>query len=285
MKDEVGRIAGASVVSLEHVEGRGYTHAGRHRAFLDDGRTVFVKSAVDELTAGWLLVEIAVFTGVRGSFMPVFLGHAEHDGLPFVVLEDLGDAHWPPPWREGDVQAVKEALAEIAACDPPAGLERVPREELAHEWRVVERDPDPFLSTGLCSREWLDAYLPALRDASERAPFEGGGLLHFDVRSDNIALRDGRAVLVDWNWACAGNALLDLVAWAPSLFLEGGPVPEDVVDGDGVAEIAAAVAGFWAARAGLPPFPRAPRLRPLQRDQLSVVLPWACRSLGLPSPG
>jgi hypothetical protein len=285
MQDQVERIAGAGVVSLEHVEGRGYTHAGRHRAFLDDGRTVFVKSAVDELSAGWLRAEIEIYTRVGGSFLPEFHGHTEHQGLPLLVLEDLGRAHWPPPWRGGDVDAVKRALAEIAETPPPAGLERVPRDTLAFEWREVERDPAPFISAGLCTRAWLAAHLPALRDAAERAPFDGSALLHLDVRSDNIALRGGRAVLVDWNWACTGNALLDVVAWAPSLHTEGGPPPEEVVDGEGVAEIAAALAGFWAARVGLPPPPTGPRVRAVQREQLTVALPWAARALGLPDPG
>jgi hypothetical protein len=284
MHEQVERIVGARVVSLEHVEGRGYTHAGRHRAFLDDGRTVFVKSAVDELSAGWLRVEITVYSSLRGSFLAEFHGSADHDGLPLLVLEDLGDAHWPPPWRDGDIEAVKRALAEIAATRPPHGLERVPRNTLAYEWREVERNPAPFLTAGLCTRDWLDEHVVALRDAAERAPFEGGDLLHLDVRSDNIALRDGRAILVDWNWACSGNARLDAVAWAPSLHAEGGPVPEDVVRGEGVAEFASALAGFFAARVGLPPPATAPRVRVVQREQLRVALPWACRVLGLAEP-
>jgi len=285
MHARIEEVVGARVTRLEHVQGRGYTHAGRHRAFLADGRTVFVKSAVDDLSAGWLRTEIAVYTALRGSFLPEFHGWAEHDGLPLIVLEDLGDAHWPPPWREGDVDSVKRALADIAATAPPAGLERVPRDTLAFEWREVERDPEPFLSLGVCTRAWLDEHLPALREAAERAPFDGGELLHLDVRSDNIALRNGGAVLVDWNWACAGNALLDVVAWAPSLHLEGGPRPEDVVDGEGVAEFASALSGFFAARAGLPPPETAPRVRAGQRRQLAIALPWASRALGLPGPG
>jgi hypothetical protein len=285
MQEQIEQIAGARLVSLERVEGRGYTHAGRHRAFLADGRTVFVKSAVDELSAGWLRAEIAVYSSMCGSFLPEFHGHGEHDCLPLLVLEDLGVAHWPPPWRSGDVDAVKRALAEIAATTPPVGLERVPRDTLAFEWREVERDPEPFLSVGLCARAWLAAHLPALRSAAERAPFHGSALLHLDVRSDNIALRDGRAVLVDWNWACTGNPLLDVVAWAPSLHAEGGPPPEEVTEGEGVAELAAALAGFWAARVGRPPPPTGPRVRDVQREQLTVVLPWAARALGLPAPG
>jgi hypothetical protein len=284
VRSEIEGIVGARVVGLERVEGGGYTLAGRHRAFLDDGRTVFVKSAVDDLSAGWLRTEIRVYTALRGGFLPVFHGWAEHDGLPLIVLEDLGDAHWPPPWRDGDVEAVKQALLELANTPVPDGIEPLPRADLAHEWREVERDPDPFLSTGLASRAWLHENLPVLREAAERAPFEGDDLLHLDVRSDNLAFLDGRAVLFDWNWACVGNAMLDVVAWAPSLFHEGGPAPEELVSGPGIAELAAALAGLWAARVGLPPPPTGPRVREGQRRQLGVALPWACRLLGIADP-
>jgi hypothetical protein len=92
-------------------------------------------------------------------------------------------------------------------------------------------------------------------------------------------------MLVDWNWACVGNATLDLVAWAPSLHNEGGPTPDELVSGPGVAGFAAALAGFWASVVGLPPPPTAaPRVRDHQRRALGIVLPWACRLLGIPEP-
>ena len=47
-------------------------------------------------------------------------------------------------------------------------------------------------------------------------------------------------------------------------------------------ECAAVVAGFFASKAGLPPIPVVPRLRPMQRMQLQAALPWAVRALDLP---
>src|SRR3954451_16169831 len=178
MRREIEGIVGAPVVRLEHVEGRGYTHAGRHRAVLDDARTVFVKSAVDDLSAGWLRTEIRVYTSMHGSFMPVFHGWAEHEGLPLIVLEDLGDAHWPPPWRDGDIDAVRLALRELAATPVAEGIGPVRTADLAHEWREVERNPEPFLSTGVADRRWLDENVEALGAASENAPLGGGQVRH-----------------------------------------------------------------------------------------------------------
>ncbi|MGH3665185.1 MAG: phosphotransferase [Egibacteraceae bacterium] len=129
---------------------------------------------------------------------------------------------------------------------------------------------------------WLDANLPSLLAASARAVLAGDALLHGGVRSDNVCLRADRTVLVDWNWACRGNPAFDLVAWAPSLRLEGGPPPEWVAGGE--LELAALVAGYFAAKAGLPPPHRGSAARDVQHRQLRVALPWACQELGLPPP-
>src|SRR5207302_5996716 len=117
---------------------------------------------------------------------------------------------------------------------------------------------------------------------AEEAPLEGDDLLHFDVRSDNLCFVGGRAVLVDWNLACRGNGWFDVAFWLPSLRLEDGPQPWEVLPDAGA--LAAVVAGFFAARAGLPPPSGAPTVREFQLRQLEVALPWATRELGHAPP-
>jgi aminoglycoside phosphotransferase (APT) family kinase protein len=97
------------------------------------------------------------------------------------------------------------------------------------------------------------------------------------VRSDNLCFREGRAVLVDWNWASLANPETDVAAWLPSLRVEGGPPPWEVLSGAGA--LAAWVAGVWAAVVGLPPPATAPNVRDLQRRQLAVALDWIDREL------
>jgi aminoglycoside phosphotransferase (APT) family kinase protein len=175
------------------------------------------------------------------------------------------------------------ALDELHATPPPAGLPLMADErEWLNGWELVAEDAEPLLSTGLCSRPWLEQALPTLLETGRTCALEGDSFLHLDVRSDNLCLRDGRAVLVDWNLAHVGNPLLDVVAWLPSLKLEGGPEPwELVADSQG---FAALLAGFFAARAGLPPPPTAPRVREFQLRQAEVALPWAAGELELPPP-
>ena len=276
-----GRVATASAV------GGGYTPATRQSITLDDGRRAFVKAGTDPLTAGWLHSEWAVYDALRAPFQPTVLGW-DPDDPPILVLEDLSREVWPPPWDEGRVAQVRSMLAGVHATPPPDFLPPARTTFPADAgWREVARDPVPFLSLGLASRPWLDRALPRLLEAEAAGPIEGDALVHFDVRSDNLCLRAGGALLVDWNIASIGDPTLDVAFWLPSLEAEGGPSPEAILPE--APEAAAVVAGFFAARAGLPVIPHAPRVRTVQRSQLGTALPWAVRALGLPpldgSPG
>jgi hypothetical protein len=284
IEQRVARLAGADVRELRRIKGGGYAASFRALAELADGRTVFVKAGAEEVTSGFLRDEQRVYAALRGAFMPELVGMDEEEP-PLLVLEDLSGGHWPPPWDEPSVAAVRETLADVAATKPPAWLPPITVEAdwLLGGWGVIEHDPQPFLSLGVCSAAWLEHSLPTLRRAAETAPIEGDALLHLDVRSDNICLAERGAVLVDWNWAHVGNPALDVACWLPSLADEGGPQPEELLPGAG--GLASAVAGFFGSRAGLPPPATAPHVRAVQLSQLRVALPWCARELDLPPLG
>jgi Phosphotransferase enzyme family len=280
---ELAAATGAEPLAGRPVAGGGFAeNTAGWRVELADGRSVFVKQALDDLAAGWLRDEHRVYAAFSAPFMPKLVAWSDGE-RPLLVLEDLADAHWPPPWRDGDVDAVFAALEAVAATPPPAGLPAL--EELRDSlegWEVVAEDPEPLLSTGLCSRGWLDSALPALREAAAGCDLAGDALVHFDVRSDNLCVHDGRVLFVDWNFACVGNPLMDVVCWLPSLRLEGGPEPWAILPETG--GLAALVAGYFACRVGLPAPPTASRVRPFQLAQAEVALPWAARELGLSFP-
>ena len=265
---------------LHRIHGGGYTLMEHWLVELDDGTRAFAKVAVDEPTAGYVRDEHRVYSQVEERFLPDFLGWDDDGERPILVLEDLTGAHWPPPWRDGDVESVFEALDDVHATTPPQGLPGVTLGDL-HTWREVEEDPAPFLSLGLCSPAWLERALPELLAAAERCTIAGDAFSHLDTRSDNICFVDGRAILVDWNWAGTANPLIDAAFWMPSLFAEGGPAPMEALPEAG--DLTAVVSGFFAAIAGLPPPEGAPTVRPLQLLQLKVALPWAVEVLGLPA--
>jgi hypothetical protein len=282
VRDVIESMVGP-VLSLDPVT-RGYTHNTRVVATLRDGGSVFAKQAVDDLTAAWLRREHQMYVALAGrSFVPDVLGWSDGE-RPLLVLEDLSGALWPPPWDPTRIEAVLSTLDDVAHCPPPDDLPRLVDGERPDEgWHRVMADPGAFLSLGLCDARWLERAGPVLRAAAGAAPLAGDRLLHGDVRSDNICVRGGTAVLVDWNLAGVGNPEFDVAFWLPSLASENGPPPDEVMP-RGAAELAAYVSGFFASRAGEPDIPHAPLVRRVQRRQLETALPWAARTLGLPPP-
>lgn len=247
---------------------------------LDGGPRAFAKSAWLEPSVTWMRQEREVYERLSGPFMPQLLGWEDGE-RPLLVLEDLTEgARFPPPWRPGDVDAVLATLEQLGA----ARVEELPPfPDSWPQWAAVADDPAPFLSLGIASPAWLEAALPALLAAESKAPFSGSGVIHGDVRSDNLCIRGDRAVLVDWNHARRGNPAFDVAAWLPSLTLEGGPPPDDVADAE-IVRFAVPIAGYFAAHAGLPPQEGAPLVRGFQLAQLRIALPWACSVLGIAPP-
>jgi hypothetical protein len=278
LDERIERALGSRPVRYEQRPG-GYSTADRFAVTLADGRSVFVKSSGAENLAGWLRREHEVYAGLSGSFLPQLLGWDDDGVRPVLAIEDLSNADWTPRWDDERVAAVLAALAELAEAMPPPGTPPVRESfaELFDRWRIVEADPGPFLSVGLRDATWLDRALPEILAAVDSAPVDGDRVCHLDVRSDNLCFREGRAVLVDWNWASLANPETDVAAWLPSLRVEGGPPPWEVLSGAGA--LAAWVAGVWAAVVGLPPPATAPNVRDLQRRQLAVALDWIDREL------
>jgi Phosphotransferase enzyme family len=278
LDERIERAVGSAPVRYTERSG-GYSTADRFSVELVDGRRVFVKSAADANLAGWLRREYEVYSSVEGAFIPRLEGWDDDGTRAVLAIEDLSDADWVPHWDTKRVDAVVTALAEIAVSAHPPNTRPVGESfpGLFDRWADVTRDPEPFLSTGIRDRVWLDRWLPPIVEAAATVDPSGDSLLHLDVRSDNLCFRNGRAILVDWNWATLGNPRLDLAAWLPSLASEGGPPPWEVLP-DGVA-YGAFVSGVWAAVVGLPPPETAPAVRDVQRRQLEIALAWCERDL------
>lgn len=278
LDERIERAVGSRAVRYEPRAG-GYSTADRFAVTLADGRRVFIKSAETPNLAGWLRREHEVYAALSGSFIPELVGWDDDGVRPLLAIEDLSDADWAPRWDAERVAAVLAALEELAGAAPPPNTSSF-RESFAEffdRWRLVESDPAPFLSIGLRDRAWLERALPEILAAAESAPVDGDRLCHIDVRSDNLCFRDGCAVLVDWNWASLANPAVDIAGWVPSLRVEGGPPPWEVLPDAG--PLAALIAGVWAAVAGLPPPETAPMVREVQRRQLAVALDWVDREL------
>lgn len=281
----ISRALGQPVERLEPVNGGGYSPALRLRATLAGSATAFVKVAVSDLTAGWLRAEYHVYRQLQAPFMARLLGWDDDGDAPLLAIEDLSAAAWPPPWTPQRIEQVRATLDEVSRHSIPgqAGIESLTW--LFDGWKHVAEAPAQFLALGLASLAWLERALPVLTAVDEIAAARGSSLLHCDVRSDNLCFtgeRGERVVLIDWNNTCLGNPLMDLASWLPSLHLEGGPAPWEVLPAGSVGAIVVLLSGYFAWRAGQPIIPNAPRVREIQLKQLRVCLPWVIKELGLP---
>ncbi|RYG65951.1 aminoglycoside phosphotransferase family protein [bacterium] len=263
---------GATPVDWSKPSG-GHTEAERWIITLDDGRTLFAKAAVDGLTAGWLNSEFGVYSQLDASYLPGLI--AFHPGeLPIMLLEDLSSGDWPPPWDDSKVRKVMNTLELIANTVPPSGL--ITMEEAFRSsiggWRRVQEDPSGLLSLGLCSRGWLEKVLPIFIEAEESCSLSGESLVQADIRSDNICFFGDRTVVVDWNHACIGNPMLDLIGWLPTLYFEGGPPPWEINTSE--KGLISLLSGYYASSAYKPEPRPDSTIRQLHFKCLKASLPW-----------
>ncbi len=277
LQDRIQKLIGVKPSVFQPIAG-GYTPAARWLIYTDRGQ-FFAKKATTPLTAAMLRREGRAYLTVQGSFMPQLIGWEDHESEPLLIIEDLSEAAWPPPWSSARIDLVLQQLETLHHT--PAALPTFfeMHGERGRNWTRIAVEPEPFLALGMVSEQWVSHALPILIEAESGCSPAGNSLTHWDIRSNNLCFTAGGVKFVDWAEACLSNPKLDLGFWLPSLAYEGGPVPDTILPHE--PEIAAWVAGFFAARAGLPDIPDAPFVRRVQREQLETALPWAMRALDL----
>jgi hypothetical protein len=266
----------------------GLSAAFRYSATLGDGNRVFVKAATDEQTERWLRTEYLALQHVPARFVPRIVAWLDEPGShPILVVDDLRGAHWPAShqgvdWREGDIDRVLAAVGDLSHIQAPGMFVPSPRRPAL--WPALVRkgpDRDAFLDLGLCSSTWFSHAAALLIEAEGCLDESGDGVVHGDLRSDNICIEAERVVFVDWSHVSRGRAEQNLALLLPTLHLEGGPLPYDVMPAGG--GWAAAGCALLVRRVlderGLPPWLASVFVR-----LAAIDLSWAASCLGLPRP-
>ena len=213
----------------------------------------------------------------------------EESGWVLLVSQDIEGRHPHMPWRLDDLDRVLDGLARIADALTPsplavslAGSARRAFDRAINGWRLLAEGPPSDLDS---LDAWSRRNLDRLVDLESQAPdaVDGETLLHLDVRADNILLAGDTVWLFDWASACVGAPWVDAVGFAPSVVMQGGPPPEQVVarhpasrsaDPAHITAAVAAVAGYFTHRALQPPAPGLPTLREFQAAQGVVAREW-----------
>ena len=259
------------------------------------GRALFVKAVGSELNPDSPTLhrrEAVISAALPTSPRLPRLVETYDDGDWVALAFDAVDGRPPRyPWRSTELDRVAAALSALhdeLTPSPAPGLESLTHyaRKLFGGWRTLASAGAP---RGL--DPWAAAHLQRLAGLESGWPEACGGttLVHGDIRSDNVLLAADDVVFVDWPHGAVGNPIFDVLAWAPSVVLEGGPQPEELlarhepsrhIDRADVTVLLAAIAGFFVSHSFRPSPPGLPTLRPFQAAQGEVALAWLRRRTG-----
>ena len=310
LRQKVNTALGAPVIRAARIWG-GYAPTPTYRLVLADGRRAFFKGTFEEssdISKYALQYEERVYRDLSpmlGKWMPQWFATLRHAGWHVLLLEDLGPKS-VPPWTPAKTRAITQAIAAFhhstLGSHFPVWLTR-PDEHLSHlNWpQTVQESQDFQTIAALAGKEapqvleWFHNITPTIdRLMKEPALKEGPyAILHGDIRSDNLRFNRGQLYLFDWPAITVGRPEWDIVAFAQSVTVEGGPSPEQIMAWYGetfplnTGAIESALAWwltYFADRSWQPEITGLPRVRRFQRQQLATLACWISRQCSFPTP-
>jgi Ser/Thr protein kinase RdoA (MazF antagonist) len=290
----VERALGSAVVAARDCPG-GFSPGSAARLRLADGRRVFAKAVGREpnpVTPQLHRREAAATAALPpGAPAPRLLHEIDDGDWVVLVLTDVAGSLPRLPWDVGELTRVLVALTALHEVLSPCPWASAPpvAQSLAEDfggWRRIAAQAPPTLDRW--SATHLDRLVALEVDWADAAA--GDTLVHADVRADNILLAAEGVVFVDWPHACRAASWVDVVAFAPSVTMQGGPRPEWMLarhpgaagaDPAAVTAVVAAFAGYLTERSLVPAPPGLPTIRAFQAAQAEVVRAWLSRRTGL----
>ena len=302
---------GSSVIAPPSQPG-GFSPGAACRLRLADGRRAFVKAVSASANPKSPVMhrregEVAAALPPEVP-APALLGQYDDGEWVALLFADVDGQPPAEPWQLPQLVQVLDAIAEMHRICTPSPVETVPAvaEYLAEDlrgWRELaaggqaglERDghASPGPRSDLLARldSWSVRHLDRLAELESRWEDAAAGptLLHSDLRADNMLITDDGVVFVDWPHACTGAPWFDVVAFAPSVAMQGGPDPEWVfgrarstegADPDAATAVVAGIAGYFTRQALLPAPAGLPTLRAFQAAQGEHARAWLRRRTG-----
>lgn len=217
----------------------------------------------------------------------------EPDGWEVLLFEDIEGVQPREPWIPAELDRVIAAIIELNASLTPSPVSRTDAGAV-EDWGLFRGNYWARLNEGFQAGidKWTRRNAFHLAAFEARAPEASTGdtLLHLDLRADNMLLTPERVWVVDWPHARIGAAWLDMVLLAPSVTMQGGPEPEELLRAhpaaraakpDDITAAVTAMTGFFTLHALLPPPPGLPTVRAFQAAQGQVARRWLAERTGL----
>jgi aminoglycoside phosphotransferase (APT) family kinase protein len=288
----VEAICGSPVVSAASQPG-GFSPGVAARLECADGSRRFVKAVsaqANPQSPGMHRREAEVLRGLDpliaagGLPVPRLYGVFEAEPWVALVLDDVDGRQPAVPWDRSELARVLAAVDDLSEALTPSPMDIGTLVERFSDdftgWRkLADAGDSPHLDS------WTREHLAELADLEQRWPELLGGdtLLHADLRADNVLLAGDHVKIVDWPHACAGAAFVDVVFMAPSVTMQGGPPPADILamtrsgraaSREAVAAAVCAMAGYFTGAALRPPAPGIPTVRAFQAAQGEIARRW-----------
>ena len=222
--------------------------------------------------------------------------HDDVDDTGWVVLLfDYIHGHEPTqPWQADELERVLHALDTMANALTPSPLPEALIVSASSRFATsIKGWSDIHGDAALQDRldDWSKRHLAKLVEIEQQASeaVAGNTLVHFDIRGDNMLLTPDRVWILDWPHASVGAAWVDIISFAPSVAMQGGPVPEDLIkqfpacmaaDPTAITAAVVSLAGYFTYRALLPPPPGLPTVREFQNAQGIVACEWIAQRTG-----
>lgn len=263
-----------------------------------DGRRVFVKAVgpepnPDSSAMHRREIEVVRMLPPEAPVPRLLWSYDEgEEGWVVLVFEDVEGRSPAEPWRPEELDRSLGALAALAGLLTPSPLPRTTVGGVdgwsiiagGHWRKLVEERPARLDG-------WSLRHLDRLAELEAGAPEAAAGdtLLHLDLRADNLILTPDRVVVVDWPHARVGAPWVDLLFFAPSVAMQGGPPPEELLSRypparhaapDAITAVVCAIAGFFVGEGLRPAPPGLPTLRAFQIAQGEVAREWLARRTG-----
>jgi aminoglycoside phosphotransferase (APT) family kinase protein len=294
-------ICGAAVIEARTQPG-GFSPGLAARVRCADGTRWFVKAASADLNLdaprmhrqeAKVLADLDPLILAGQLPVPRLRGTVTHGSWFALVVDDVDGRQPVVPWQDRELDLVLAALDRLAEALTPVPATILPAVPTVAEylganfsgWRALAGTPrDDRLDP------WSRARLAELAEleATWAAHAAGDTLLHADIRADNLLLTGNgvasdRIMVVDWPHACRGAAFVDLVGFAPSVAMQGGPAPAELlarsrtgqdVNRESLTAVVCALAGYFTQRSLQPAPPGLPTVRQFQAAQGEVARRW-----------
>lgn len=206
----------------------------------------------------------------------------DQGGWVALCFEDVDGKMPTLPWRDDELDLVADALTRLHDVLTPTPISST---TAGHAFAMHIKGFDELRDTKASAiPPWVARNIDRLVELGAAAPdmVYGTTLLSFDVRADNILIANGKVYFVDWPHARVGAPFVDWIAFAPSVAMQGGPRPAELlrraplggVDKRAIDAVVAAVAGYLISYSLRPPPPGIPTVRAFQAAQGEITLAW-----------